>query len=151
MTSQHFRPNAPQVIHEVIDGEAVLVNLETGSYYSTDQVGADIWGMIEAGMAVSNIIDAIESKYASNRGEIESGVTYLVTQLQQEELIVAGRAQGPEDGASSPVASSEQANKPRFEQPVLSKYTDMEDLLLLDPIHDVDETGWPHVNPDHAV
>jgi hypothetical protein len=25
----------------------------------------------------------------------------------------------------------------------MSVYTDMEELLLLDPIHDVDETGWP--------
>jgi hypothetical protein len=27
--------------------------------------------------------------------------------------------------------------------PLLRKYTDMRDLLLLDPIHDVDEQGWP--------
>ena len=30
-----------------------------------------------------------------------------------------------------------------FEAPVLYTYTDMAELLLLDPIHDVDETGWP--------
>jgi hypothetical protein len=28
--------------------------------------------------------------------------------------------------------------------PVLNKYTDMQDLLLLDPIHEVDERGWPN-------
>jgi len=30
-----------------------------------------------------------------------------------------------------------------FDAPVLHSYTDMQDVLLLDPIHDVDETGWP--------
>ena len=35
-----------------------------------------------------------------------------------------------------------------FETPVLEKYTDMAELLLLDPIHDVDATGWPHPAPD---
>jgi hypothetical protein len=25
----------------------------------------------------------------------------------------------------------------------------MKDLLLLDPIHDVDETGWPAAKPGH--
>jgi hypothetical protein len=25
----------------------------------------------------------------------------------------------------------------------LNKYTDMQDLLLLDPIHEVDAAGWP--------
>jgi hypothetical protein len=32
----------------------------------------------------------------------------------------------------------------------LHKYTDMEELLLLDPIHDVDETGWPNKSPERA-
>ena len=27
--------------------------------------------------------------------------------------------------------------------PVLNKYTDMQDLLLIDPIHDVEAHGWP--------
>ena len=35
-----------------------------------------------------------------------------------------------------------------FEAPILHKYTDMQDLLLLDPIHEVDEAGWPSVKPD---
>jgi len=30
-----------------------------------------------------------------------------------------------------------------FSAPVLNAYTDMEELLLLDPIHDVDQAGWP--------
>jgi len=30
-----------------------------------------------------------------------------------------------------------------FVLPVLERYTDMQELLLIDPIHDVDETGWP--------
>jgi hypothetical protein len=27
--------------------------------------------------------------------------------------------------------------------PTLTVYADMQDLFQLDPIHDVDETGWP--------
>jgi hypothetical protein len=35
-----------------------------------------------------------------------------------------------------------------FTQPVLEVYTDMQDLLLLDPIHEVDEeAGWPSPKP----
>ena len=34
--------------------------------------------------------------------------------------------------------------------PALERFTDMEDLLLLDPVHDVEEMGWPHVNPNAA-
>jgi hypothetical protein len=31
----------------------------------------------------------------------------------------------------------------RFELPAMEKYGDMQDLLLSDPIHEVDEAGWP--------
>jgi hypothetical protein len=34
--------------------------------------------------------------------------------------------------------------------PKLEKYTDMEDLLLLDPIHDVQEVGWPQTSGEKA-
>jgi hypothetical protein len=30
-----------------------------------------------------------------------------------------------------------------YKIPVLNKYTDMQELLLLDPIHDVNAQGWP--------
>ena len=43
------------------------------------------------------------------------------------------------------------ASKPDFQEPALQKYTDMEDLLLLDPIHEVDDTGWPNPKPDEAA
>ena len=34
-----------------------------------------------------------------------------------------------------------------FQTPTLNADSDMEDLLLLDPIHDVDEKGWPQAKP----
>ena len=34
-----------------------------------------------------------------------------------------------------------------YEPPQLEKYTDMQDLVLLDPVHEVDATGWPHPKP----
>ncbi|HDY70854.1 MAG TPA: PqqD family protein, partial [Nitrospirae bacterium] len=42
-----FRINKPHVINEIIDGEVVILNLDTGNYYSMDKAGADIWGLIE--------------------------------------------------------------------------------------------------------
>ena len=31
----------------------------------------------------------------------------------------------------------------KYESPQLEQYSDMSELLLLDPIHEVDEQGWP--------
>jgi len=32
-----------------------------------------------------------------------------------------------------------------YKAPELDTYEDMQDLILLDPIHEVDESGWPNV------
>lgn len=42
--------NAPHVVHETIDGEAILIHLVTGTYYSLDGVGAELWGALAAGV-----------------------------------------------------------------------------------------------------
>jgi hypothetical protein len=37
------------------------------------------------------------------------------------------------------------APKERFEEPALEGFTDLEDLLLLDPVHEVEPSrGWPY-------
>lgn len=143
-TEKYFTSNDPNVIHEVIDGEAVLVSMETGSYYSIDNVGAVIWSAIENGLSVAQIIDTMAAQYAGNREQIEDGVNQLIDQLQEEKLIIPVESQ--KNSGKMPVANGTTQAKVPFEMPILHKYTDVEDLLLLDPIHDVDETGWPHVS-----
>jgi hypothetical protein len=146
MSSKCYQPNSPHVIHEVIDGEAVLISMETGSYYSIDNVGATIWSYIESGLGVAQIIEAIISQYAGDRVQIENGVDQLISQLLEERLIVPAEMSQESHNLHSMIGNLR--TKPQFEMPVLHKYTDMEDLLLLDPIHEVDESGWPAKAPN---
>lgn len=144
-----FRVNSPDVIQETIDGEVIIVNLGDGSYYSIDQVGADIWSLIEKGHTVDQIVGAINRAYVGSHEEVAQGVEQLVTQLQQEKLIVpSGAPQSNGQAELKPSLGQDDPNKTTFAEPELHKYTDMEDLLLLDPIHDVDEMGWPYVPED---
>ena len=46
-----YRVNSPQVILETFADEVVIVNLESGSYYSIDKVGAEIWALLAEGPA----------------------------------------------------------------------------------------------------
>jgi hypothetical protein len=41
-----------------------------------------------------------------------------------------------------------QTEKKHFVAPCLHKYTDMQELLLIDPIHDVDDYGWPIIKKE---
>ena len=142
----HFRVNSPNVIHEIIDGEAVLVNLESGSYYSIDSVGAVVWDYVEKGLNSSQIVEAVAAQFEGEQADITTGIQQLLDDLQAEQLIVVSEA----TSANGHIPTTNRQPKLPFETPILHKYTDMEDLLLLDPIHDVDESGWPNTNPNNV-
>ena len=147
-----YRISTSQVIEETIDDEVMIVDLESGNYYSLDKAGADIWHLIKTkeGASAGQLVASCVERYEGSRVEIENGVRQLVAELEQEKLIVAAQrngssalANGKMGGKMSAVHGSP-SQKLRFEVPILHKYTDMQDLLLLDPIHEVDETGWPN-------
>ncbi len=138
-----FRVNTPDVLHETIDGEVVLVNMKSGAYYSIDKVGATIWDLLDAGASTGDITDTLMLQFEGDRDEIAASVGRLLRKFADEELVVSD---GERNVGAAKDASSEApqpTSRPRFEEPVLQKYTDMQQLLLLDPIHEVDETGWP--------
>jgi|WetSurMetagenome_2_1015567.scaffolds.fasta_scaffold352435_2 hypothetical protein len=143
--SMCFRINGPKVIHETIDGETVIVNLDSGNYYSLDKVGADVWECLVKDFSVHRIIEAIASRYTGERENIEKTMYQFIDEMQQENLIVINESQGYASDADIDPGDETEQMKERsiFATPVLNKYSDMQDLLLLDPIHDVDETGWP--------
>ena len=63
-------------------------------------------------------------------------------------LLDAGVLRARDGTAPAPAAADDApadapAAKEPFRAPQIRAYTDMQDLLMIDPIHDVDETGWP--------
>jgi hypothetical protein len=142
-----YRINSPQVINETIDGEAIMINLATGSYYSLDRVGGDVWALLEASLPVDDIVSRLGRRYDADEDDIRRGVDHLLQRLAAEELVVPC-----DDGDLDRTASSEPvvAERAPFHAPRLEKFTDMQDLILLDPVHEVDSRGWPHL-PDGNV
>lgn len=145
-----FRINSSKVINQTIDGEVIIVNLDSGSYYSLDKVGADIWELIESGATPGDVIETVTRRYDGGRADIEGAVNQLLADLHQEGLLLPEQGQHTEHAARHDPRFEPGVETERlpFEVPILHKYTDMQDLLLLDPIHDVDETGWPAARPD---
>lgn len=137
--NQSYRVNTPDVVHENIDGEVVIVNLATGTYYSTSESGLDIWNGLDRGLSVSQIVEAMSRVYAGDPEHIRKGVEMMVEHLTEKGLIVP-----LEDPLKSEATDwiSVVVGTP-FRQPDLQSYTDMEDLLMLDPIHEVADTDWP--------
>jgi hypothetical protein len=140
--SERFRVNAPNVVHETIDGEVVIVHLKKGDYYSLVKVGANIWENLTKGLARGEIIAEMFKNYDGNQEVIEEAVNDFIGKLEDEEIILVDESNGFK--TSSVVTETDNnVEKLSFEVPTLDKYTDMEELLALDPIHDVEEAGWP--------
>jgi Coenzyme PQQ synthesis protein D (PqqD) len=143
-----YRVNSPQVINETIDGEAIMINLATGSYYSLDRVGGEVWALLEASLPVDDIVAELGRRYDAAEGEIRRGVDDLLQQLAGEELVVPCGDGDPVRSRSSEPALAERSP---FHPPKLEKFTDMQDLILLDPVHEVDPRGWPHLPGGNAT
>lgn len=134
-----YRVNAPQVIGETIEGELVMINLARGTYYSTDGVGATIWELVQQGLPLGKVVTAACAAYAASPGEVAPAVERFLERLVDEQLVVPAEGVEPQPVEQVSHASEVQP----FAPPVLNVYADMADILLLDPVHDVDESGWP--------
>ncbi len=124
----------PPVSHECIDGEVVIINMETGTYYSLAGLAASVWQAIVAGTTRDALLEHVATTYAS--APAGEGVAALLDELAQEGLV---------DLTTEPQSVSHAAALPLpYEVPRVEKFTDLQDLLMLDPIHEVDAAGWPH-------
>lgn len=139
--SQFYRVNSQDIMHETIDGEVVIVNLDSGAYYAFDGSGEYIWDRLsQDGASQEQLVAELKPRFYTPGSEITAGVESFLAQLLDEALIVQAQAGGTPAPAS---AAAESATA--FVAPQLSKYTDMEALLLADPIHEVEPAGWPNV------
>jgi coenzyme PQQ synthesis protein D (PqqD) len=138
-----FQIKSPQVIHETIDGEVVIVNLESGTYYSLTGSGERIWAAIARGESVNDILTGLRAGDEGIGHHLEATASSFLEELEQEGLITRAHddaRESPRAGASTPAVSAGAA----FEAPVLQKFQDLKELILLDPVHEIQEdVGWP--------
>jgi hypothetical protein len=114
-----YKLAGPDVVHEEFDGEIVVLNLQTGQYFGLNEAGAILWMSVESGRDPVDVSIAHGAAFAAR----------LVTLG----LIVES------DEAALPAQAQVLATAPSIEA-----YDDLSDLILADPIHDVDEKqGWP--------
>ena len=144
---QRFRLNSPSVVAEAIeapdvaDGEAIIVHLETGTYYSIKGEAILLWNAIVGGATVEEISEVVAEMTGEPADRVSAPIRGFVDSLAAQGLIVdAGKAAAP------PVVDLSGGGAGLLE-PSFELYSDMQDLILLDPVHEVDERGWPHVQP----
>jgi hypothetical protein len=144
MTKIKLRLNRPKVICEFFEDEAVAINLETGTYFGMAGTAKEVWKLIEGEMPVEGMVAHLAERYGKPRQEVAADLELFTDSLIAHALVAAEAANGsvPSIAMEGPAGN--------WTAPKLTVYDDMQDLLLLDPIHDVDETGWPAREQDAA-
>ena len=150
-TEKCYQPNDADIIYENFGNEVVLINLKTGTYYSLVDSAQIIWECIVKRFCLSNVIRVFGSE---KDNKIKEEVCRFIDELKEEKLIVSSDQVNGERKVNREIVTPHDAFKANtFTPPVLKKYTDQQELLLLDPIHDVSDLGWPvkdQGNPDET-
>lgn len=135
-----YAVNTTDVVDEVIDGEAILINLRTGSYYSLEGTACMVWELLRAETAsTDSLIARMRQRLTSDADGMPSDVRSFLEEMADEGLVLRDA-----DVAIAPAPPMVAGELAPYVPPMLSKYTDMEALLLIDPIHDVTPAGWPN-------
>ena len=124
------------IVSDLFGDEVVLVNLETGVYYSLRGSAAQIWIRIENHFNVNEILESLRLLYSDFEKDGESEITRFIQELIDKKLIKQI------DNLEQGTLIADRLDKP-YSIPIMEMYSDMQDILLLDPVHDVDQTGWP--------
>ena len=130
-----FRIDEPRVIGELMEGELVLVQFESGRYFSVRGVGVDVCQLLAAGRTVGETAAQLATHFGVAEATVHADVRSFVAALSTERVLVPTEA-GDDAGTAKIAAKC-------YEAPTFEKFDDMADQLLLDPIHEIDETGWP--------
>ena len=87
--ARHFRKAGAKIVSEVIDGEAIIINLDTGCYHSLEGTGAAIWDLIEKQSTSSQMVEALTCRYRCEGVDVQGTVGALLEELRKHDLIEA--------------------------------------------------------------
>jgi hypothetical protein len=137
----------PLLISQQFDSEVVLANYQNGVYYNLDGSAAQVWLGLKANRTVEEIGSAVATATAGDVPSITQQVQAFVDSMLAEGLIAEGVADARSEAsieAWAPVLSG------TFVAPEFQRFDNLRELLLMDPVHDAGDEGWPLREPHES-
>jgi hypothetical protein len=135
--NRRFVLNSPAVIGEAIDGEVMVINLVSGIYYNLTGTAAAAWPLLAAGLTLDEIVARLREACGVDTGVLARDLAVFVDSLAAEAIVRVA----DEGVAPTPAPPVTAAPYTGF---ALNRYDDMRALLVVDPVHEVGDFGWPH-------
>lgn len=137
-----YRADASRVVSEMLDGEAIIIDFKDGFYYSLNNTGSVLWVGIQNSYTREQLLKHFKDRYDASSETIEKSLDAILEQLKGLSLI----SEVPVE--SAPEVEPYTGEREKFFMPALQQFQDMQEMLLADPVHDIDiQTGWPTLKP----
>jgi hypothetical protein len=131
--------NSATTASENFDGETVIIHFERGTYFSLRGSAVTIWSLLQSPTSIAAIIEAVCDQQAPVPDNLEPKLTEFFTQLAKHDLLTDNLETAARPDLSPDVLLS------LTEPAGLEVYSDLAELIAMDPVHEVDVlTGWPH-------
>ena len=138
--SGSVRFNGEEFAYEEFEGEILVINLVEGTYFALGGSTNVFWEDLTSGIAVEQIASKLNEGSGTSEEEVFASLTSFVDQLVIERIVLS-----VDESAQLENGSASYSAETTYSPPVMEKHVDMQDLLTLDPIHDVDvDRGWPN-------
>lgn len=131
------------VTHDRLQDEVIIINVATGSYYSGSGTAADIWSLFAQGTSLAEAARKLASEYSCDEHDVLRDVDRCVGFLLERGLL----QQNDQTASTMTDLVLPHSVRTGWNAPDFDEYTDMWDLIKLDPIHEVDDVGWPIAKP----
>lgn len=78
---------APNQIFSEIANESVILDLDKGLYYGLNEVGTQIWKLVQSSRSIESIIQVLLEEYDVSRETCTESIFALIQDLQSHGLI----------------------------------------------------------------
>jgi len=130
--------NSARFPHETIDNETILFDAETGHILLLVGSAAVLWDHLIAGADVPELCEAVDARFGADAG---AATRTFFEGLRAAEILVPSNEQQSAGGTSPSWPE-------QFAPPALERYDDIAKIIAMDPIHEVDMSGWPRAAQD---
>jgi hypothetical protein len=88
IASNQLLQRQPDMVFSHIDGEVVMMSIETGEYYGLNPVASRIWELLEMPHTLHQLIDKLMQEFDIDKATCRNDVMPFLDRLMEKKLIV---------------------------------------------------------------
>ncbi len=140
MSEEILEINRDHVVHDTFEGETVIINFNSGRYFSLSGSAPFVWCLLEHSPSQDDLAHALAARYGIAEEIAAASAAAFVDKIIAEQLVLT--KEGPSKAQIEPQPGDGPAGP--FEPPGLDVFNDLEDMIQLDPVHEAaPDRGWP--------